>query len=149
MNGDYIQDIKRHFRKPKYTKENIKKDSNRYCVEKFGKFRRYTPEIREQSEFRSPSFVCKIVEMKPFRYGRPSWMCQIQLGGEERLFSLYSPFHHYQPCARPLGTYKTKMAVRTGERSILAGLSGTCQKKQGSVNSLENNFTRHHFITQS
>ena len=27
--------IKRRFRKPEHTKENIKKDSNRYFVEKF------------------------------------------------------------------------------------------------------------------
>ena len=39
------------------------------------------------------------------------------------------PSTNINPCARPLGTYKTKMAVRSGKRSILAGLTGTYQKK--------------------
>ena len=76
MNGDY--------RTLKDTLENLntrKRTSRRIPTGIVSKnsesSQRYTPEIREQSEFRSPSFVCKIVEMKPFRYGRPSWMCQI------------------------------------------------------------------------
>ena len=63
MNGDY--------RTLKDTLENLntrKRTSRRIPTGIVSKnsesSQRYTPEIREQSEFRSPSFVCKIVEMK-------------------------------------------------------------------------------------
>ena len=38
------------------------------------------------------------------------------------------PSTNINPCARPLGTYKTKMAVRTGKRSILAGQTEVTKK---------------------
>ena len=44
QDGDEVlkcQGLTRHFRKPKYTKERIKEDSNRYFVENFWKFLTY------------------------------------------------------------------------------------------------------------